>query len=181
MSESDVAAQEKVLSLLKLSFPQAFLASRPDQEAWLDLPADAIVLEDDNDLRLNLLLFGSEDLSEILPPVLADLLTTEDRSGIEAVVSTLNVSLESDEAFQQTKAYFGSEIAEKEIAENLHKGSKELYLYKLDAFGIFNQHQAIAIHEWLHLVSEWPELEDSSDEVKSAIQYWMRRAKIKTS
>lgn len=176
MSASNTPAQEKVLSLLEFSFPQAFPAPEPDAGTQLDLPADAIVLEDDNDLRSNLFLFSAADLVDVLPAVLADLLTTEDRSGIEAVISALDVSSEPEEQFQRTKACFGPEVAEK-----LHKDDQELYLDKLDSFSLFNQRQASAIYHWLILVSGWPELEAASTNLETATQYWMTRSKVKTS
>lgn len=171
MSATDISEQQKMVSLLKHSFPQAFLPPKPDEKVWVNLPADAIVLDDDEEFRSSLMLFSAEDLLKILPMVLADLLVAEDRSGVESVVNMLNVSLETAEAFQETKNYFGLEIAEK-----LHKDDEELYFSKLESFSRFNQEQAFAVYEWLNLVRGWPEFEDSSADVKSAIQYWKARA-----
>lgn len=171
MNKSEIITREDVLNHLKRFFPLAFLPSKLEVVRDFELPADAVVLGNDFEFRSSLLLFTSEDLIAILPQMLADLLTTEDRAGVEAVVSTLNISLESYEQLQQIKTFFGSEIAEKSYEDD-----KELYLNKLEAFELLDQGQALAVYSWLQLASEWPELHDNIEAVKSALEYWRNRS-----
>lgn len=127
-------------------------------------------------LRLEMAKLGPEDLQELLPLVLDDLLDTHTDNDInsedsEYVIMMLDVDVTySSERERSDTELFG----EKQVAQ--HKSSNE-YLRQLKSrdYILFTTTQCNAVYEWLLLARTWGDFTDYKDEIEGAIAYWRTR------
>lgn len=163
------------------SAQSALRAAFRDVQPRRGLPCESISHEEAIDFyRGELSAFSQQDFEYFLPKVLIELLESrvvapDDNHDVETLMRLLNVQPSATD-FEWEEKEFGSDAA-----RYSSRMRRELASIRERRFENFTPSQATAILAFLTVAESWENLTNWSQELRSALAYWRKRAGVSES